>query len=88
MLYRELKLNAPTFIQEIPFYDMSYDAEELSGLNANHILLLGNSRTEKQLLHVKRLLKGNIYEVNSFAWLSYSAWGHERVLSDALEILA
>lgn len=85
-LYRELGLKAPACIQGIPYYDI-HDSKELTHINAHHILLLTDPGTEGQTIKVKQQVSGNIYEVNSSPWLSYSALGHERVLMELKEIL-
>jgi|GEM_PF-5005068 len=86
-LYCDLELNAPDFVQGIPYFDVNYDSVELGHLDAKHILLLTDQNKYEQTATLKRKINGNIYEVNSFPWLSYSAWGHEKVLTEALEIL-
>lgn len=87
-LYRELKLNAPAMIKDVFYYDLDYDSNELCNLDIQHILLIVDPGKEEQISLVKNKLKGNIYEVDSIPWLSYSAWGHERILTEALEVFA
>lgn len=87
-LYRELKLNAPPLIQGIHYYDLDLDSEELKTLNAKHILIIAGEGEKEEIVKVKTKINGNIYEVSKFPWLSYSALGHERLLTEVVETLA
>src|SRR5699024_4344 len=86
-LYRELKLNPPSIVQGIYYYDIAHNSEELKQLEANHVLLVIDPGLEEQTVTVKKNIRGNIYKVNQQPWLSYSAWGHNQILDEALALL-
>src|SRR5699024_3437744 len=70
-LYRELHLTPPDFIKECPFCDIELDEEKLACITSDHILLLTDQETTKELVRdVKKNLVGSIYAVNGYPWLS------------------
>ncbi len=84
LLYRDLKLKAPTSTSDFHFKDVSH-LEDLNYFNADNILLLDDKNSHRTEI---TSLKGNVYRAQVSPWLNYSALGQEQGLDEAIKIFA
>lgn len=83
-LYRELQLNAPAGICGFAFEELDR-VGRLNDYEADHILLFAEPGVDSNWI---RELRGRVYQAGEYPWLHYSALGHEKALTEAVELFA
>ncbi len=80
VLYRDLELNPPKNIKGMQFRDITWDV--LNEYRANHILLFADHDTKVEIDQLQTLFNSNIYHFREFPFLTNSAMGNARLLSE------